>query len=134
VTLIRAAALCAALAGCAPPARTVPVSGAVTLDGRAFGNGGDAVIRFDPADPAKGNSAESFVTGGKYAVELVPGRYRVSVTWTRPTGKTRTGVAGPGADAGVSEQVIPARYNTATELTADVSADRPTHDFGLTSR
>jgi hypothetical protein len=58
----------------------------------------------------------------------------VSVTWTKRTGEVRKGPAGPGADAEVSKNLIPAKYNSNTELRAAVSKDKPRHDFPLSSK
>ena len=104
------------LAGCVPAPLLLEVNGDVTLDGKPVGTGTDAKIRFDPLD-ATGNTAETFLTAGKYAARLVPGQYKVSVTWNRPTGRTVKGLpAGPGEDADEIETLVPGRYNTTSEL------------------
>jgi hypothetical protein len=122
-----------AAAGCTPPQTLLPVTGTVTLDGQPFGDGNDAVIRFEPTD-GQGNSAESFITAGKFSVQLTPGTYKASITWSKKTGKVRQGVAGPGSGVEVSEQVIPTKYNTRTELRAEVTSQKTRHDFAISSK
>jgi hypothetical protein len=109
--------------------------GDVTLDGKPVGTGDDAFIRFDPLDKT-GNTAQVFITDGRYTAHLVPGSYRVTVSWTRKTGKKMKGaIAGPGQDADEIEVMIPPKYSTdSSPLRADVSKDKPKHDFQLTSK
>ena len=44
----------------------------------------------------------------------------------------RPGMTGPGAESDEVVAEIPAKYNTATTLTAEVAADKRQHDFPLT--
>ena len=119
-------------AGCSSGTGEVDVAGTVTLDGAPVGAGNEAVIRFDPAD-GKGRPADGFVDQGAYAVKLPAGAYKVSVSWMKPTGKklARPGMKGPGSERDEAVQAVPARYNTATELKADVAAGKTKHDFEL---
>jgi hypothetical protein len=129
----RGAALAAALlAGCSSAGGEVEVTGAVTLNDKPVGNANEALIRFVPAD-GKGRPVDGFVDQGKYAVRVPPGAYKVEITWNRPTGKkiARPGVKGPGAEQDEVVAEVPAKYNTATELKADVSAGNARHDFPL---
>jgi hypothetical protein len=119
-----------ALLGCGPGDPTVAVTGKVTFDGQLVGDGTDAVIRFEPTDK-KGNSAESFLTNGQYTVRLVPGAYKVRLTWSKSSGKKRGNVAGPGAEAEGSVQMMPDKYNAKSELTCTVPAAGGPQDFTL---
>jgi hypothetical protein len=121
-------------AGCTPGSPLLDVTGDVTLDGKPVGTGDDAYIRFDPLDQT-GTTAQVFVTNGKYTAQLVPGSYRVSVSWTRKTGKRMKGaLAGPGQDAEEIEIMVPAKYTNDSPLRADVSRDKTRHDFPLSSK
>lgn len=134
--VIGAAVLAALLVGCSSGSSEVDVTGKVTLDGQPVGSGNEAVIRFDPTD-GKGKSAEAFIDKGEYAVKLPPGSYKVSIAWNRPTGKkvARPGATGgPGAEEDEIVKEIPPKYNTATTLTAEVTADKRQHDFPLTKK
>lgn len=120
------------LAGCSSSPGEVEVTGTVTLNDMAVGSGNEALIKFVPAD-GKGKAADGFVDQGAYKVKVAPGAYKVEITWNRPTGKkvARGGMKGPGSEIDEVVSEIPARYNTATELKADVSAAAAKHDFTL---
>jgi hypothetical protein len=123
----------ALLSGCSGAGGDVEVTGSVTLNGQPVGSGNEALIRFVPT-AGKGTAADGFVDAGSYRVRVPPGAYKVEITWNRPTGKklARKGVKGPGAEEDEVVAEIPAKYNTATTLTADVSAGKAKHDFPLT--
>jgi hypothetical protein len=59
----------------------------------------------------------------------LPGRYRVSITANRETGRDVVG----GLKGSESEQFIPANYNSKTDLEVEIKPDRNTADFTLTS-
>jgi hypothetical protein len=104
-----AAALGLAAAGCSGD-RPVPVAGRVTLDGADLAQG---EIQFVPDDPARGPEAGP-VTNGRFELAARPGKHKVRVTAAKSTG-FKGGFE-------YFESIVPARYNDATELTADVPA------------
>jgi hypothetical protein len=118
------------VAGCGP-AGGVPVRGTVTFDGAPVPAG---VITFVGPDSGPGVYGGP-VRDGRYEVpadRLMPaGRYRVQVSWPKPTGKTAPGGEG-GSPMPEMAEAIPAKYNTATELTADVRPGSAAVDFALT--
>ncbi|EAQ81283.1 hypothetical protein DSM3645_22866 [Blastopirellula marina DSM 3645] len=111
-----------------------PVSGTVTLDGQPLP---DAQISFVP--PGTGSSGSGFTDEyGKYELYYAArrggaklGENRVFITKNKPsTGKR-------GEFAGVSEadmEMLPARYNRKTELTATVEDKRNEINFDLKSK
>ncbi len=129
------AALAGLLMGCSSGPSEIDVAGKVTLDGQPVGADNEALIRFEPTD-GKGKSAEGYVVKGEYAVRVAPGSYQVAITWNRPTGKkvSRPGVQGPGSEKDEIVEEIPAKFNTATTLKADVAADKKQHDFALAKK
>ena len=114
-------------AGCAKKTDRLQVTGAVTLDGQPVKAG---TVRFTPPAGAGAAPADGFITDGRYAVLVRPGKYKVEISSTRP--KVAQRPAGPGNDEDV--ETVPARYNLRTELTAEVSPASLVHDFGLKSK
>lgn len=120
------------LAGCGGPSR-VPVSGAVTVDGAPVDNG---TITFVPTGAAAAGAppkASARITDGKYAFEPdfgpMPGAYSVEITWDKKTGKkVSTGDADMRDE---TKQMLPAKYNAQTTLTADVKSGMPPLDFAV---
>lgn len=123
------------LLGCAgePPYKgdkRYAVQGSVTFDGQPVHNGMIAFI---------GASDKQFTTGGvildgKYAIEENKGpnagKYQVEVRWSKPTGKKRKD-PDSGEMIDETKEAIPQKFNTASQLTADVSAEKTTFDFDL---
>jgi hypothetical protein len=111
-----------------------PVAGEVKLDGNPVGGKDDAVIRFETTDK-KGNTSESFVSEGKYLVKLTEGNYKVSLTWSKKTGKIlKSKIAGPGQESEEIIQMIPVKYGAQSDLKVDISAKNLRHDFDLKSK
>ena len=128
--------------GCSDAAyELAPVSGVVTLDGKPVGQ---AVVVFQPIGsednmtpgPSSSGQADS---EGHFALETIQGEpgavvgnHRVKITTPQPAiaGNSDSGFAQP-----VHKEVIPARYNSDTELTFDVPEDGTTEaNFPLESR
>ncbi|NOX55775.1 MAG: DUF4198 domain-containing protein [Planctomycetes bacterium] len=133
-----AAGLTCVLPGCAGGPATVEVSGTVTFDGKPIPDG---QITFHPAQ-GTGRSYSGKIENGKFSFQCEPGAKKVEITATREV-KADASKLSPeeqvqleeeGAEGTVPEQYIPARYNTQTELTAEVkeSGDN-TFEFNLKS-
>jgi len=111
-----------------------PVAGSVLMDGNPVGGKDDAVIRFETTDK-KGNTSESFVSEGKYLVNLTEGNYKVSLTWSKKTGKIlKSKIEGPGQESEELIQMIPVKYGAESDLKVDISAKNLRHDFDLKSK
>jgi hypothetical protein len=110
------------------------VSGQVTLDGKAV-DGGEIRFLF-----SEGKPAWTQIVDGHYAIAASSGpslgTARVEIRWPRKTGNRRPAMAPAPPDAMVEEttEVIPARYNVRSELTAEIKTGNNTADFALRSR
>lgn len=120
------------LSGCGSSGpQTVDVSGTVTWKGEPVDGGH---IRFIPVASTSGPVTGSHIVKGRYEASgtsaVAVGSYRVEITWLREA------TLPPGADDAATpvNAVIPARYNTQSELTLEVPAGSGslTHDFTLT--
>lgn len=129
--------LCVALGGCGGGATDdLPrqaVSGKVTLDGKPLARGS---IQFQPV-AGQGVAAGGEVKDGAYSVAReqgpVPGDYQVIISSTPPPSVEPTGP--PGESTPPPPDPIPARYNTASTLTAKVEAGKASSlDFALTTK
>jgi hypothetical protein len=100
-----------------------PVSGTVTLDKQPLANG---VIQFTPAEKGATGAtpAGGQITGGKFYISRdqgpVPGKYNVSINSASKSERTKPAQVGGGKMAELAKELIPARYNSSTELHADV--------------
>jgi hypothetical protein len=119
-----------------------PISGTVTLDGQPLAGG---TIEFTPsagaAGPGEGASGGSPISGGKFSIErdkgLVPGKYRV-VVHAASAAAAGAPKAEPGGRPKASDrpkEIIPAKYNAESTLTAEVKKGGPTEfKFDLVSQ
>jgi hypothetical protein len=114
-------------AGCAKPIRPgfAVVSGEVRFDDTAVPSG---FIQFEPHD-SKLAPESAPITAGRYSGIFRIGPSRVRINASRPSKQIN-----PDSGQPIDESFIPERYNTKTELSADVVAERTnTFDFRLQS-
>lgn len=115
-----------------------PVSGSVTFDGTPLKEG---QIQFFPAANAKDAIATGArITGGSYSIPRdvgpIPGSYSVQITASGGEQAPPEGSDGmPGTGPKHDKELLPAKYNAKTTLTAEVKAGGAnTFDFPLTSK
>ena len=109
------------------------LKGKVTLDGVPVASGN---IVFLP-EQSEGRKAAAAIEDGNYLVPaeegLLPGKYRVEVSWHKPTGK-KIPSADPGIMMDETKEAIPAKYNSSSTLTADLAPGEASQDFALTTK
>lgn len=115
------------------------MSGKVTLDGAPLAKG---VISFDPADGSPGAvPAGGVIADGSYSIDAAsgptPGKYKVSIRTgvaSSPLAENAAPGAPPRPKKGEAEP-IPKKYNSASELSAEVAASGSTSaNFELTTK
>lgn len=120
------------LAGCTAE-KAASVHGQVTLDGQPVTMGN---IVFLPTAGA-GRKAAAAIEAGAYSIpageKLLPGSYRVEISWHKPTGK-KIASADPGMTIDAAREAVPARYNTDSTLTVEIEGGEVAKDFALTSK
>ena len=107
------------------------VAGTITLDGAPLSQGRITLVPLD-----KGPSGGGAVVDGEYSLQLnldsLPARYSVQISSIQPTGKLIKHPDGPGGELEETREVIPSRYNSASELTIELTTDQPEpFDFNL---
>jgi len=126
------------LAGCGPgnPLGREAISGEVTLEGKPLATGN---IEFTPLEPGGVSSGET-ISGGRYDVEamkgLPPGRYRVRIYSSEKSTAPPTPeeAALPALHRPGVERIAP-RFNTASQLVAEVTAGGPNRfDYQVSSK
>jgi len=111
------------------------IHGTVTLDGKALPKG---LIQFQPDSESVPVAAGAAVSDGKYSIPReqgpVPGKYKVTIS--ADAGKPVAMVDGmPGGAGTPNKELIPAKYNAKSTLTAEVKAGGPAEfPFELKSR
>ena len=127
--------LLAGIAGCGDTKTIAAISGSVSLDGSPLDNG---AISFYPvaggSEMATQSAGATIGPDGRYQTEIAPGRYRVEITSSKVIGQRK--VYEDMADSpmeDILEEVVPAWYNTKSNLTQDIALETATVDFALTS-
>jgi hypothetical protein len=120
--------------GCSEPADELPrepVSGTVTFEGKPLEKG---MIQFIPAVGRGETQAGAPIENGSYAIPQqdgpVPGKYMVVITAS--AGSTAAPPGAPGKEVPIPKELIPAKYNTKSRLTAEVQkGEKKRWDFDL---
>jgi hypothetical protein len=80
------------------------------------------MVQFLPASPGAGIEAGAVIRDGSYSIPReggpVPGRYKVVINASSGGAAPPSGA--PGAALPVPKELIPAKYNTKSELSAEV--------------
>jgi hypothetical protein len=119
-----------AVVGCGQNSQ-LPVHGMVTLDGAPLTQG---VISFQPAAAATGRSSGSLISNGSYAIAaahgLLPGKYFVTISASKATGRTSLDPMSGGQAA----EVAPVAFAEKQPLEATIVVGKDNVlDFHLTS-
>ncbi|OJW20670.1 MAG: hypothetical protein BGO49_03585 [Planctomycetales bacterium 71-10] len=120
------------------------LSGKVTLDGKPMEGGLVTFLPEAPGDPGKTTTASAQIADGSFTVApevgLVAGKYKVQVSSVkaaprRGAKKQADAPADDQFDVTPTKESIPARYNSQTTLTADVTDAGPNEfTFPVTSK
>jgi len=118
----------AALAGCGDrgPQKGL-VKGTVTLDGKKLDSG---AIQFLDRDEKVPSSAGE-IKDGEYATEVYVGRMQVQISSPKVVGSRKLYDTPDSPVKDVTKEMIPERYNTRSELTAEIKPGENTANFEL---
>lgn len=125
--MVCAACLTLAAVGCSGDAKLGQVSGTVSLDGRPLAAG---LIRFVPVD-GQSPTADTAITEGAYSASVPPGEKRVEITSPKVVGKRKAYDTPDSPTIDIVTELLPARYNTRTELTLTVVTGSQEKEFAL---
>lgn len=115
----------ALVAGCGGGDNTAEVSGTVTYDGTPVADG--AITFF----PDKGPTAGGSIKDGKYSTRVAVGPAKVTITAGKVVGHKKLYNTPDSPSAPITAEVLPAKYNTETQLKYDVQSGAQTKDFNL---
>lgn len=104
--------LCAGATGCGPESKMTSVSGTVSVDGKPAEKGS---ISFIPVDGMTSTTG-AVIENGKYKSEAPLGESKVEIRVPKVVGKKKLYDTPDSPVQEVLEEVLPAKYNEATEL------------------
>lgn len=105
-----------------------PVTGTVTFDGEPVEDGR---VQFREVEGDQ-RSFSGLIENGKYTMEAMTGKMRVEVRASRII-PGKFDESNPGEKEPIGKMYIPEKYNSRSELTADVPSGGGVIDFTLTS-
>ena len=123
-------AIFACFVGCGPESNVGTISGTVTIDGKQSATGS---ISFIPAN-GQGPTAGSEIKDGKFTSQAALGECKVEVRVSKVVGKTKLYPEPDSPTMDISEEVLPAKYNEATELRVEIKKGINTKDFDLKTK
>jgi hypothetical protein len=127
LTVLPLALVVFGLSGCGKPG----VSGRVTFDGQPVDGG---AITFVQEGGVNAQRVGGQINDGKYNIsteKMPPGKYKVEIVWNKKTGKQLPNPNDAGTMVDETKQVIPIKYNSNSELSAEIKSGANTADFEL---
>ena len=108
------------------------VEGTVTLDGQPLKEG---TISFEPVDPTTGGTGGGVIKDGKFTATNVPvGEMKVRISAPKVVGKRKAYNTPDSPTVDITEELLPAKYNTSTELKIAVKKGGQKEKFELSSK
>jgi hypothetical protein len=123
------AVLVITVVGCTQETSHGIVNGTVTLDGATLAEG---LIRFDPQD-GQTATADAPIKDGAFSARVPVGPKRISISAPKVVGKRKMYETADSPTVDVIEELLPARYNSESDLTLTVSAGKQPASFNLQS-
>ena len=117
-------------AGCNNGSAKAKIHGKVTLDGQPVPTGS---IAFLPAD-GKGQTAGAIIKDGAYEAEVPVGSMRVEIHYPKVVGKRKLYDTPDSPTVDRTEEQIPAKYNTQSQLTETITTKRSEINFEMESK
>jgi hypothetical protein len=117
-------------AGCNSGSAKAKIRGKVTLDGQPVPTGS---ISFIPAD-GKGQTAGAMIQDGVYEAEVSAGSMRVEIRYAKVVGKRKLYDTPDSPTVDRTEEQIPPKYNTQSQLVETITTKRSEINFDLKSK
>ncbi|MCA9239429.1 MAG: hypothetical protein KDA37_04485 [Planctomycetales bacterium] len=122
---------CLLVLGCTAEKQDIgQLQGAITVDGQPVENGSITFTPLSGQSPSTGGK----IVGGRYEADVPLGESRVAINVVKVVGEEKA-YNMPGARTiPIVKEVLPAKYNTATELTVKVTPGENECNFDLSSK
>lgn len=124
-----ALAVSAFLVGCNKPTKGI-ISGTVTVDGVAAKTG---AITFYPTN-GKAQTAGANIEDGRYKAEVAPGTAKVEINVPKVIGQKKLYNTPNSPVYPLTAELLPAKYNTESELKADIKLGENEQNFDLKTK
>ena len=116
--------------GCGPESNTAYISGTVSIDGKPTDKGS---ISFIPVN-GQGPTAGAEIKDGKFNSQAALGECKVEVRVPKVVGKKKLYDTPDSPIQDVMEEVLPSKFNEASELRIDIKKGTNTKDWDLKTK
>ena len=116
--------------GCGPESKVALISGSVNIDGKPVDKGS---IAFAPLD-GKGPSGGGEIVGGKYKCDAALGECKVEIRVPKSVGQKKLYDTPESPMQEIFEEVLPQKYNEATELRVQVQKGKNEKNWDLNTK
>ena len=113
--------------GCGPESNVAQISGGMNIDGKPVEKGS---IAFVPLD-GKGPTAGGEILGGKYKCDAALGECKVEIRVPKSVGKKKLYDTPESPMQEIFEEVLPQKYNEASELRVQIKKGKNEKDWDL---
>lgn len=122
--------LLSSFVGCGPESKVGIISGTVKVDGKAAEKGSISFIPLDEQGPTAGTE----IKDGKFRSEAALGECKVEIRIPRVVGKKKIYDTPDSPVQEISEEVLPAKYNEASELRVEIKKGTNSKDWDLATK
>ena len=129
-SFLNSIAIFACFVGCGPESNVAKISGTVSIDDKPTENG---AISFVPVS-GKGPTGGTEIKEGKFTSEAAIGECKVEIRVSKVVGKKKLYDTPDSPERDLLEEVLPAKYNEATELRVEIKKGVNTKDFDLKTK
>ncbi len=121
---------CVFAIGCGPESKMATISGVVTIDGTPAEKGSISFIPLDGMSPTAGASIEN----GKFTSEAPIGESKVEIRVPKVVGKKKLYDTPESPIQEIMDEVLPKKYNEATELRFTAQKGKNEKNFELSTK
>jgi hypothetical protein len=130
VGFLNGVALLSLITGCGPESNVGLISGTVSIDGKLPDKGS---ISFIPVS-GKGPTAGTEIKDGKFTSQAAIGECKVEVRVSKVVGKKKLYDTPDSPVQDMMEEILPAKFNEATELRIEIKKGTNTKDWDLKTK
>lgn len=122
--------LLSCLTGCGPESNVAFITGTISIDGKPADKGSISFIPVNGQGPTAGTEFKE----GKYASQAALGECKVEVRVSKVVGKKKLYDTPDSPVQDLMEEVLPAKFNEATELRVEIKKGTNTKDWDLKTK
>ena len=130
IGLVCSLTLVSCFVGCGPESKVALITGSVSIDGKPAPNGSISFIPVNGQGPTAGTELKE----GKFTSQAAIGECKVEVRVSKVVGKKKLYDTPDSPVQDLMEEVLPSKYNEASELRIEIKKGKNEKDWDLKSK